>query len=254
MRGPAASAAAPQAASAPAPGIDGTTDGALSEWAYQQFGVIGLASRLWSRPEGPGISGDGDMRWLDWNDKVMGGSAFVPFHPVEHPTLGPVEVGGWKPGVRLNPPIEQVGPIVDGHLAFLKDLAGKLPGLAIPSAKAEAKGGGIFEVKATVENPGFLPTALAQGVATRKAAPVLVKLDLGAAKLLAGKALVRVDALAGSGGSREFRWLILDARGDEVDHAPKKSSPPRPGRRAGRSCCRDPKCRVGQAPIPSNEP
>ncbi len=201
--------AAPTPASAPAPGLDGTTDGALSEWAYHQFGVVGLASRLWSRPDGPNLSGDGDARWLDWNDKVMGGSAFVPFHPVEHPTLGVVEVGGWKPGVRLNPPIEQIGAIVEGNLAFLKDLLGKLPRLEITSAKAEAKGGGVFEIKVTVENPGFLPTALAQGVVTRKAAPVLVKLELDEAKLLGGKALERIDALAGSGGSREFRWLVL---------------------------------------------
>ncbi len=54
-----------------------------------------------------------------------------------------------------------------------------------------------------------MPTALAQGVANRKAPAVLVRLGLGDAKLLSGKALVRADALAGSGGSREFRWLIL---------------------------------------------
>lgn len=199
----------PAAPSAPTPGLEGTTDGALSEWAYQQFGVIGLASRLWSRPEGPGLAAEGDARWLEWNDKVMNGSAFVPFHPVDHPTLGKVEVGGWKPGVRLNPPIEQVGPIVEGLFAFLKDLAAKAPRLAIKEARAEAKGGGIYEVQATVENPGFLPTAMAQGVINRKAPPVLVKLDLGDAKLLSGKALNRIEALAGSGGTREFRWLIL---------------------------------------------
>ncbi len=201
------------AASAPAPGLEGTTDGALSEWAYQQFGVVGIASRLWSRPEAPAgapaLTADGDARWLEWNDKVMGGSTFVPFHEVMHPTLGKVEVGGWKPGVRLNPPIEQVGLIVETHFAFLKDLAGRMPTLAIGSAVAEAKGGGIFEIKASVENSGTLPTALAQGVTTRKAAPVLVKLKLGDARIISGKELNRIDSLAGSGGSREYRWLVM---------------------------------------------
>ena len=209
-RGPGRAIPTPPAAPAPAPpavGNDATTDGAMSEWAYHQFGVIGLASRLWAAPEG--ASGEGEARWLDWNDKIMNGRAFVPFHPVDHPTLGKVEVGGWKPGVRVNPPIEAVGAIADGGFAFLKDLAGRLPALAIKETKVVAKGGGVFEVTATVENAGYLPTAIAQGLTTRKAPPVLVRLGLGTAKLLAGKALNRVDSLPGSGGTREFRWLVL---------------------------------------------
>jgi hypothetical protein len=209
------------APSTPAPGLEGTTDGALSEWAYQQFGVVGIASRLWARPEAapgsPALTGEGDARWLDWNDKVMGGSAFVPFHPVDHPTLGKVEVGGWKPGVRLNPPVGQIDAMVEGHFTFLKDLAGRMPSLTIKEAKAEAKGGGIYEIKATIENPGTLPTALAQGVVTRKAAPVLVKLlDLGDAKLLSGRALNRINALAGMGGTQEYRWLVLVPEGKKT--------------------------------------
>jgi Zinc carboxypeptidase len=214
-----AAPAAP-AASAPAPGLEGTTDGACSEWAYQQFGVVGLSSRLWSRPEtspgSPALSGEGEARWLEWNDKVMGGSAFVPFHTVDHPTLGKVEVGGWKPGVRLNPPIEQVGAIVESHFTFLKDLAGRMPSLSIKEAKAEAKGGGLFEIKATVENLGILPTSLSQGVVTRKSPPVLVKLELGDAKLISGKALNRINALAGSGGSQEYRWLVVVPQGKKT--------------------------------------
>ena len=217
--GAAAGPASP-APSSPAPTLDGTTDGALSEWAYHQFGAVGIASRLWPRPEvatgTPSLAGEGEARWLDWNDKIVAGSGFVPFHPSTHPTLGPVEIGGWKPGVRLNPPIEQVGAIVDGHFAFLRDLAGRLPSLAIKEIKAEAKGGGIFEVKATIENPGTLPTAMAQGVVTGKARPVLVRLELGDAKLLSGRALNRVDTLAGLGGSREFRWLVLVPEGKKT--------------------------------------
>ena len=209
----AGAAATPAAPSVPTPGIEGTTDGSLSEWAYQQYGVLGLASRLWPRPEGPGLAAEGDARWLEWNDEVLGGSAFVPFHEVDHPKYGKVEVGGWKPGVRLNPPGGEVDAIAEKHLAFLKGLLAKMPALAIREARAEAKGGGIFEVKATVENAGYLPTALAQGVTTRKAPPVLVKLEVGAAKILSGEALSRIPTLAGSGGFREYRWLVLAPEG-----------------------------------------
>jgi len=201
------SSATPPSPAAPVVGNDGTTDGALSEWAYHQFGVIGLASRLWPAPEG--VSGEGEARWLNWNDQIMQGRAFVPFHPVDHPTLGKVEVGGWKPGVRLNPPIEGAAAIADGCFAFLKDLTARLPVLGIKETKALAKGGGVFEITATIENTGYLPTAIGQGLATRKAPPVLVKLEIGTSRLLAGKSINRVDSLPGSGGTREFRWLVL---------------------------------------------
>ena len=204
-----------------APGA--STDGALSEWAYHQFGVVGLSSRLWASPELPepakgksSPSGDGDARWLYWNDQVMGGRAFVSFKPFDHPTLGKVQVGGWRPGVRLNPPSEQIGPIAAAHFAFLKAVIPKLARLAILEVRVEAKGGGLFSIAAVVENSGYLPTALAQGVRTRKAPPVLVRLDLGGARLLAGRSREQIDALAGSGGRKEFRWLVLAPEGVEL--------------------------------------
>ena len=216
----------------PFPGV--TTDGAMAEWAYYQFGAVGLASRLWSTPEipappaaekpktdektkadgkpkesAPAIPEDGEARWLYWNDKVVGGQAFLPFVAFDHPTLGKVEVGGWKPGVRLNPPAADIAAITVKHLAFLKALGERLPKLAIVEPGAKAKGGGLYEVTALVENTGFLPTALAQGAKTRKAAPVLVKLlPVDKVKILSGKRLEKIESLGGSGGRKDFRWLI----------------------------------------------
>ncbi|QDV38388.1 M14 family zinc carboxypeptidase [Tautonia plasticadhaerens] len=222
---------APAASSA----LGATTDGAMSEWAYHQFGAVAVASSLWPEPSLPepaeGESkppADGEARWLYWNDEVMGGRAFVPFDEVEHPTLGTVEVGGWLPGVRVNPPIGEVEAITEVQRRFLADLVGRLASLAIVDAKAEAKGAGVFEVTARVENPGSFPTALAQGVTTRQAPPVLVRPRLGEARLLAGPTLDRIDALEGSGGSREYRWLILAP--DGVDSIELEASCPRAGR------------------------
>ncbi len=216
----------------PAPGA--TTDGSLADWAYHQFGTLGLASRLWVGPElvkpdkdekkeekndekkkdekdksaDTSIPSDGEARWLYWNDRVMNGRAFVPFQAFTHPTLGKVEIGGWRPGVRLNPPSEDVAALASSHLSFLKELMTRLPRLALADAKAVSRGGGLFEVSVAVVNEGFLPTALAQGVRTRKAPPVLLRLDVSKVKLLTGRALERIDFLPGSGARRSFRWLI----------------------------------------------
>lgn len=208
----------------PPPALDrsgATTDGALAEWAYHQFGVLGLSARPWSGPEIPAPAegqpappADGEARWLYWNDKVANGAAFVPFREIDHPKLGKIEIGGWKPGVRLNPPADRVGELAKSQTAFVADLLKKVPALAIPAAKAEAKGGGVFQITATVENAGAWPTALAQGLRTRTAAPVMVRLKLPeGAKLLGGKAIDRVESLAGNGGRQEFRWLVLAPAG-----------------------------------------
>ncbi len=218
-----------------------TTDGALSEWAYHHFGVIGLSSRLWHGPKVPGATSDKDakpgdgtapesssapvpvdaeMRWLDWNDRVMGGRAFMPYKSFKHPHLGMVELGGWKPGVRLNPPIDEVGPIGQVQLQFLCELVHRLPRLSINAVKVEARGGGLFQVSASLVNEGTFPTALAQGVRNRKADPVRVSLDPGPNRLLAGPRHMQIDTLSGAGGHRALRWLILASSGSASARGP----------------------------------
>jgi hypothetical protein len=231
---PSPAVASPTSARPPL-GLDATTDGSLSEWAYHQFGAIGLSSRLWNGPLWPEPADDGmpsppregEARWLFWNDRVLDGSAFVPLRPVDHPTLGRVLVGGWKPGVRLNPPHEQVAPIAEAQLAFLAELATRLPGLAIPVAEGRALGGGLFAVTAVVENTGAFPTALAQGVKTRQARPVLVRLDAGQGKIVAGKPLDSIDSLPGPRGRRTFRWIV--STGDRTGPVTIEASSPRCG-------------------------
>jgi hypothetical protein len=215
--------------------LGATTDGAMSEWAYHQFGAVAIASSLWPGPTLPGPAEgeekpptDGEKRWLFWNDTVMGGRAFKDFEEVEHPTLGAVEVGGWLPGVRVNPPIEEVEAITEAQYRFLNNLAGRMRTLEIVDVKVEARGGAVFEVSARVENPGYFPTALAQGVTTRQAAPIVVRPVLGEAKLLGGPIVDRIDRLAGSGGSKEYRWLILAPEG--LDSVAIEASSPRAGK------------------------
>ncbi|MCZ6682603.1 MAG: M14 family zinc carboxypeptidase, partial [Planctomycetota bacterium] len=47
-----------------------------------------------------------DRKWLKYSDEQRGGSGFVSWSAFEHPQLGPVEIGGFVPGFRENPPIE----------------------------------------------------------------------------------------------------------------------------------------------------
>ncbi len=196
------------------PTLDAQPAGSLAAWAYHQYGAVGFSTRLWPGPDFPETKEGGDKvpesgepLWLFWNDRVMGGQAFVPYHEFDHPSLGKVSIGGWKPGVRMNPPQERISPLVAAHADFLHVLAERLARLSLPVAEARPLGGGLFEIRAVVQNSGQLPTALAQGVKTQQAPPVLVRLLPGDARIVGGRGLERIDALP-AGASREMRWIV----------------------------------------------
>ena len=47
--------------------------------------------------------------------------------PATHPQLGNVEVGGFAPNARVNPPASALPEILDAHADFALWLAGQLP-------------------------------------------------------------------------------------------------------------------------------
>jgi hypothetical protein len=200
-------------------GTEGSAGGSIADWAYHQLGVFGLASRPWNGPDlpepgkdQPAWPKDRAAVWLLWNDRVVNGQAFAPLTKRDHPTLGPVLVGGWKPGVRVNPPVDKLKPLTDAHAAFLEQLVTRRPRLALGAVTAKPLGGGLFEVRARVENRGTMPTATARAAKDRLAPPVLVTIDAGASKLVAGRKVVRVDRIEGPSGSSEVMWILAATR------------------------------------------
>jgi len=118
------------------------------------------------RGGGPGGAGGGggggnaakpesdEPKLLLWNDHAMGGNAFVPWTKVRHPTLGEVEVGGWKPYVRVEPPLADVAALAKKHSDFLVEVGGLFAELRVADAKVESLGGGLFRLTASVVNDG----------------------------------------------------------------------------------------------------
>jgi hypothetical protein len=82
----------------PAPG--GSLDG-----MYLNFGVVAFANEIYSM--GTDYDGDGtitEAEQLRYSDEEMGGYALKEFEEYEHPTLGTVEIGGWRKFGYNNPP------------------------------------------------------------------------------------------------------------------------------------------------------
>ncbi len=218
--------------------------GSFSEWAYYQYGRWSLAARGWWIPKtatrnDPGAEaakdaakpaepktddqktadsknndkdkrGAEDLSALAWF-KQEGIDGFVDWKPFEHPDFPgkKVEIGGFRPFLRLNPPSKELAPLAEKHFRFITRLAELMSRIEIASVEVKSLGGGVYRITAHVFNNGFLPTMATFGRTTNEAYPLQIQLDLPTgAKLLTGHARRRIDRLAGNGEKAEHSWLL----------------------------------------------
>lgn len=155
------------------------------------------------------------LRWLA-REKIDG---FVPWKQIKHPDFPgrKVEVGGFRPFLRFNPPAKELDALAEKHEKFLARLVELLPRVAIQEVKTEPLGEGVWRVTAAVLNRGYLPTMSKMGEISRVPYPLQIALDLpqGAA-LVTGHPRVRLPVLSGSGGRAEQSWLVRIPKGKPV--------------------------------------
>lgn len=205
-------------------GEDDPADGAFHQWAYFQRGVPAFALKVFHRQDPAEIpplpSGKKpeteEAKWLSWSDRELAGAGFVPWKAFAHPTLGDVEIGGFAPLAKTNPPAALLADLTARHAKAVADLAGRLPRLAWTGAKAIPLGGGVFEIKATLVNEGTFPALTAMARRTRALLPVRVTIGAAPEAVLHGERLVRVEDLRGGGGARAFRWVVRGEAGSKV--------------------------------------
>jgi hypothetical protein len=149
----------------------------------------------------------------------MNGAAFVPWTKVAHPTLGEVEVGGWRPYVRTNPPLAEVAELAKKHSDFLIELGGLFAQARLADTKLEKLGDGLFRLTTTVVDDGWLPTVTGMGERDRRARPTRLDLALGdgtSVKLIQGEPRHTWSRIEGGGGRREVTWLLSGPDGSGV--------------------------------------
>ena len=154
------------------------------------------------------------LKWMD-SEKIDG---FVKWAKFNHPDLGEVEIGGFKPYAVMNPPAAKIAELGASHTKFVLYLSSLFPKVKITKLDVVSHGGGIFRIKAEVENTGFLPTALAHAVTSRSVHPTMVQLQVKPEDILSGNVKTNyVPALPGSGnGAAKFEWIIRGKAGDAV--------------------------------------
>jgi murein tripeptide amidase MpaA len=213
--------------------------GAFFEYGYYQFGVPSFSTPGWGiemaaadtaqggRAGGGGQRGggaggspaatDNDKRLVDWfeSENIDG---FVDWTPFDHPQLGEVEIGGFRPYATSNPPAEQIDEFIAGHAQFALYLSSLFPRVRIASTTVTDHGGGVFRIEAEIENTGYLPTAAAQGVRAGAVQPVMVQLGVDPETIITGDVKTNfISALAGSATRRSFQWVIRGQPGARIE-------------------------------------
>jgi hypothetical protein len=218
------------------------TAGSFHAWLYAQRGVPSLATVVWGRPdasaepeaeageppeEGPdGDDEDGDedaepadaeaAAWLDYSDRDRAGSGFVEWTPFDHPTLGGVEIGGFRPGFRLNPPADELETLADGQAAFAVEVIGRRPVLSFEGPTVKTLAPGLHEVRFGVVNDGMLPTATAIARKARSFHPTVVRISTDLEDIVAGERVIRTWGIEGSGGRAAHHWIVRAETGTEI--------------------------------------
>ena len=149
-----------------------------------------------------------ERAFLKWVDEKATNS-FLPWKRFEHPDFPGrrVEIGGYAPFARSNPPESMLGELAAAQGRFLTGLAGKLPRLAVRKVVVKDLGESVYDITLHVENTGFLPTQLAQGTATREVLPTRVVLQADNKNVLSGTRVVTLGAIEG-GEAKEVRWVV----------------------------------------------
>jgi len=214
-----------------------TPEGAFFQFGYYQFGVLSFSTPGWGlaesdagekasegRPEaGRSAQRRGsndssfDKQLLDWMD-TEGVDGFVNWTQFNHPDLGDVEIGGFKPYAVVNPPAAKIASLGDSHASFALYLTTLFPKIEIAETEAVSHGGGLFTIKAEVMNAGYLPTSLQHGVVSRSVKPTMVQLGIDAANIISGNAKTNfIRKLDGSGKREKFEWIVKGRAGDSIE-------------------------------------
>jgi hypothetical protein len=160
-----------------------------------------------AKPDEPKPSDDA-LR-LEWIDAQSEGARFLPWKNFEHPELGPVEIGGFAPFARSEPPLADWATIAQKELDFLLTLGADLPRIAITDFSAKRLSPGLVEVEAVLLNDALLPVANKAAQRAQSARPLRVRLVLPAGAKLAGGAQQTLVRDLGGKSRKELRWLVL---------------------------------------------
>ena len=155
-----------------------TTWGDEDTWLYGGRGILAYTDEMWT-PRNLYKNGQppSDEEEAEFIKQVLLGDGLVAWKACNHPTYGPIEIGGEKKEWGRTPPSFLLEEELHRNMAFTLYHAGTLPLLRISDVNVAPLGGRLFKVWVTVENQRMMPTRTAQDVDHQISPPDVVSIQ-----------------------------------------------------------------------------
>lgn len=183
--------------------------GSSIETMYDLFGIFAMGDEHWNIPD---YDKDGKVTTaerLKWNDEDMDGKIFIDWHTYDHPTLGDVEIGGWRRRKVSPPEGELIQEECEMGNRFVLYLGGLAPDVAVGETEITDKNGGVFQVDVKAENRGFLPTATEMAQDLKICEPVLLEvIPDDNIEIIYGETKIKLGQIDGHSESPKISYIL----------------------------------------------
>lgn len=144
---------------------------------------------------------------LAFSDNELKGKGFVPWKSFKHPTLGEVEIGGEVPYTANTPPGDMLEKLLSTQVPWVFELVNKISRVKVAETDVKSLGGGLYRVKARVENTGYLPYPTSMGARNNRIPPVVAVLTGNDFEIVEGKKRSLIKEIPGH-GVKTVNWII----------------------------------------------
>ena len=168
-----------------------TVYGGEVDWLHQMQGVFTFTNELFTPFNVFRKPGDGEFfgkqeEQQQFNKWLLFGDGLVPWHEVEHPLYGKIEVGGFKKNWLRQPPSFLLEEECHRNMAFSLYHADQMPQVKVQSIAVKPLPGGVNEVTAAIVNQKIIPTHSSADVKHKITAPDIASIAGQNLKVLAG--------------------------------------------------------------------
>jgi hypothetical protein len=190
--------------------------GELSSFAYGQLGAISMVCEIWDFWRQAGLTvlrpfvwnyqrrtRDDILTMARWDREQNSGRVIGVWRPFNHPQLGAVEIGGYDPRFGIwNPPPERLSDVCERQSRVVLRIAALTPRVRIGDVDVTSLGAGLTQIRAVIENLGYLPTnVLATAKALAWNEPLRAHIEVGdGVDLVSAEVEQDVGHLGGWGG------------------------------------------------------